>query len=603
MHLETIDCVFLITHSTFNINIMNRKFYFSFAAALIASSFAACSDNDNNITTNDTPEAALVGQAVGNFSADEWYPGGELGTTDNTGSNAFSDQAPVVDQNKDLFNAFFSGEQMFERNYTENTAPFKGLGPASVRSSCFDCHPEYGHGKWQAQYVTSYGNGNGYLLVVYHPVSEGSNDGAYISEVTGMPQTQATSPFLPPIDESGVNIKWEHVTAMESGLPMTFPDGERYELIYPEVTIAQTAFNTSPLPTNYAVRLESTIGVIGTGLLDAIPNDSIRAQYKKTASYFKRVGLDVSEYVNPAFWDATTNDFAAGAWYSVANGKLAATGKYADNTNATDAKFVKRFTYALTRGTLQDGPGANAIWNITNVSRPDRPYLYTTSAWAKAMSENADVIAKIKANPLSPYYADGTEAGIAEAVRNLLDPSTNQFDNKWHNFTPDQTADQFYNFMVWHRGLAIPRARNLNDKDVQRGKKVFMEIGCASCHRPTWKTGDDNYWKPVVCGNKPLPRYPHQVIHPYSDMIQHKLYMKNDIHGSWCRTTPLWGRGLSRVNTGAEDRLHDCRARNEIEAIMWHAYSKNSHAYSSAVKFYNLSKSDRDAVVKFIRSI
>ena len=173
---------------------MNRKFYFSFAAALIASSFAACSDNDNNITTNDTPEAALVGQAVGNFSADEWYPGGELGTTDNTGSNAFSDQAPVVDQNKDLFNAFFSGEQMFERNYTENTAPFKGLGPASVRSSCFDCHPEYGHGKWQSQYVTSYGNGNGYLLVVYHPVSEGSNDGAYISEVTGMPQTQATSP-------------------------------------------------------------------------------------------------------------------------------------------------------------------------------------------------------------------------------------------------------------------------------------------------------------------------------------------------------------------------------------------------------------------------
>jgi CxxC motif-containing protein (DUF1111 family) len=130
-----------------------------------------------------------------------------------------------------------------------------------------------------------------------------------------------------------------------------------------------------------------------------------------------------------------------------------------------------------------------------------------------------------------------------------------------------------------------------------------MEIGCASCHRPTWKTGDDNYWKPVVCGNKPLPRYPHQVIHPYSDMIQHKLYMKNDIHGSWCRTTPLWGRGLSRVNTGAEDRLHDCRARNEIEAIMWHAYSKNSHAYSSAVKFYNLSKADRDAVVKFIRSI
>lgn len=86
-------------------------------------------------------------------------------------------------------------------------------------------------------------------------------------------------------------------------------------------------------------------------------------------------------------------------------------------------------------------------------------------------------------------------------------------------------------------------------------------------------------------------------------MLQHRLYMKNGIHGSWCRTTPLWGRGLSLVNTGAEDRLHDCRARNEIEAIMWHAYSKKSDAYWSAAKFYNLPKSDRDAVVKFLQSI
>ena len=86
-------------------------------------------------------------------------------------------------------------------------------------------------------------------------------------------------------------------------------------------------------------------------------------------------------------------------------------------------------------------------------------------------------------------------------------------------------------------------------------------------------------------------------------MVQHRLYMKNGIHGSWCRTTPLWGRGLSKINTGAEDRLHDCRARNEIEAIMWHAYSKNSDAYASTLKFYNLPKEDRDAIVKFLRSI
>ena len=86
-------------------------------------------------------------------------------------------------------------------------------------------------------------------------------------------------------------------------------------------------------------------------------------------------------------------------------------------------------------------------------------------------------------------------------------------------------------------------------------------------------------------------------------LIQHRLYMKNGIHGSWCRTTPLWGRGLSRANTGAEERLHDCRARNVIEAIMWHGYSKKSDAYESTEKFYNLPKEDREAVVEFINSI
>ncbi len=594
---------------------MNKNFknyaYMSFALAL-ATTMASCSDDDNKVEIQET-DAAYVGKEVGNFSADEWYPGGKLGTTENTGSSSYSDQTPTVDNDPELFKQFFIGEQMFERQYSWNTGAFKGLGPASVRSSCFDCHPEYGHGKRKAQYETRYGNGNGYLLVVYHPTSEGSNDGGYIAEVTGMPQTQAQSPFLPPIDESKINMSWLHVSKMETDeIPaMHFPDGEKFDLIYPEVTIPQSAFNTDPVPSNYAVRLESTIGIGGTGLIDAIPSEDIVAQYKSEASYFKKAGKEVSEYINPSMFDANTMEMAAGAYYTTfgRDSKYATGGVHADGTefdpNTTDGnkKLIKRFTYALTRGSLQDGPGANAIWNITNVTRQDRPCLYTTTPWAKAMSENADVIAAIKKDPTSPYYADGTNEGIKEAVANLLDPKTNQFDNKYYIFKPEQSMDDFYAFMVWHRGLAVPRARNLNDKQVQEGKKLFMSWGCASCHKPSWKTGDDNYVTSKYLADKKLPRYQNQTIYPYSDFVQHKLYMMNDIHGSWCRTTPLWGRGLSYLNTGAEDRLHDCRARNEVEAIMWHCYSKKSHAYSSAMNFYKASKSERDAVVKFLRSI
>ena len=547
---------------------------------MVGLTVASCSDS-NDVAVEEGGQASAfeadyIGKAVGNFSADEWYPGGLLGTTDNVTAGCYEDEAPAVTQ-QGLDEEFNLGETFFERNFNSATAPFNGLGPASLRRSCIDCHPGYGHGKRQMSYKSQFGNG--YLLAIYHPIDgQNSNDGPYISEVTGMPQTQASYPFLPPLDEDQIRISWHEVTAMESGLPMEFEDGEKYSLIYPEVYIPTTAFNTKPQPENIAVRLESTIGIMGTGLLDAITEDDLREQYRQEAKYVE---------LNPSMWDKDANDFASTAWYTLADGQ----------------KAVKRFTYALTRASLQDGAGANAIWNITNVTRSDRPKLYTTTAWANKMAETPSVIEAIKNDPLSPYFADGTDDGIADAVRNLLSPNTNQFDNPWYRFEAEMSDYNYYAFLVWHRGLSIPRARNLQDPVVQQGKKVFKEIGCATCHRPSWTTGEDNYWVPAIIGSRPLPKYPKQTIYPYSDMIQHKLAMKNDIHGSWCRTTPLWGRGLSLVNTGAEDRLHDCRARNEIEAIMWHGYSKDSQAYESTLKFYHLSKSDRDAVVKFLRAI
>ena len=564
---------------------------------------ASCNDDVPNDDGTIESDAKYVGQAMGNFDKSEWYPGGELGTTDNVTSGCYEDETPAVTA-QGLLDDFNAGEKFFERQFTVSSSGFGGLGPASVRRSCLDCHPNYGHGKRMDTYTTAYGNGNGYLLAVYHPEDGvNSNDGSYVSEVTGMPQTQATEPFKAPIDESKIKLQWHKVTAMESGLPMQFPDGEKYELIYPEVNIPREAFRTNPNPYDtgngaVAVRLESTIGIIGSGLLDAITEDDLKAQYASTANYYKNIAkvADVKEYVNPNFWNADANDFATGAWYTATIG----TGKTVDGQEGK--KMVKRFTYALTRATLQDGPGANAIWNITNVTRPDRPKLYTTNAWAKAMAEDNEVIEKIKKDPTSPFWAD-TDDKISEKVEGLLQPGTNQFDNEWHSFEPEMSADHFYEFMVWHRGLAIPRARNLNDARVQQGKKVFNEIGCTNCHRAKWVTGSDNYWTPNMIAGKKLPRYANQTIYPYSDMMQHKLYMINDIHGSWCRTTPLWGRGLASMNGSGVERLHDCRARNEVEAIMWHAYSKNSHAYNSALKFYNLSKADRDAVVMFLRSI
>lgn len=408
-----------------------------------------------------------------------------------------------------------------------------GLGPVYVRNSCVKCHPGYGHGKRVDRYRAN-DHGNGYLLVV---IDENDN---YISTLTGMPQTKAVEPFLPPIDEEGITIEWkDYVDEFDN----QFPDGEKYSLIYPEVTIDRSAFNV-PMPDFYKVRLEATIGIYGTGLLDAIPDDSIIAEYNRQKSLGYRL-----------------ND----AKYQPEN--------FIEEVDGT--RHPGRYTYGLTRGTLQNGPGANAIWNITNVTRSDRRKNYITAAYAKAMSEN-----KVIQDQLGK-----TEAEI--------------YNELMSQDLPAEMSDQEYiDFMVWHRGLAVPAARNLDDPVVKRGKEMFYQIGCTSCHKPSWVTGDDDYsGDPMVKGK--LPRYPHQKIWPYTDLLQHRLEMVNDIRTGWCRTIPLWGRGLSGLCTGANDHLHDMRARNYTEAIMWHG----GDAKHVREKYRNLPKEDRDAIVEFLKSI
>ncbi|MBR4779369.1 MAG: hypothetical protein IK011_05740 [Bacteroidaceae bacterium] len=579
----------------------NRAFYSLLFILFSLLLFSSCREDEpiNNLE----PAEDEFGKANDTFSADEWYPGGQRGTTLAKSYSAF---APAVEDIADGVARFKHGEDFFEHLYTFNDEPRKGLGPVWVRSSCIHCHPSYGHGKRMDRYRAN-DFGNGYLLVIYHP-----DNNAYISEVTGMPQTAAMTPFKAPIDETLINIQWKNVTSMPSGLKMEFPaDGEKIALIYPEVTIPQYAFHTNPLPDNYEVRLESTIGIYGTGLLDAITDEDMRDQHRAEAPYVA---------LNPAMWDVETNDFKPSAYYSAPYNDL--------GTFRGTHGPVKRFTYAMTRGSLQDGAGANAIWNITNVTRSDRHWLYSTPAWAKAQSEDPEVIDYIqqhgsdKSSLLYPYYADGTPEGIAVRINDILSVTSiakkETFDKYFYFSAPyagkDEMSDEdYYDFMVWHRGLAVPAARDLDKPAVKRGKQLFNKIGCAACHRASWTTGKDDMWVDAstkayaeskgIDPAKALPKYAEQTIWPYTDMVQHRLYMINDIRTGWCRTTPLWGRGLSLRLTGAEDRLHDCRARNEIEAIMWHAYSSESDAYDSALQFYNLSKEDRDAIVLFLRAI
>ena len=553
--------------------------------ALASMALAACSDNNNGGSLSDIID--LPTDSVQH--PEEYYAGGLLGTTSDQTSLAYRQPTPAVDK-AGMGEEFQQGELFFERDFNENTTgAFHGLGPLAVRPGCLYCHPSYGHGKRQTRYRAK-DMGNGYLLVIYDKQTS-----AYVMSVAGMPQTMATKPFKAPVDESKISIKWEDYTDEWGN---KFPDGETYSLIYPEVSIASDAYYApmvvkrngemvvipqDEIANQIDVRLESTIGVYGTGLVDAIPEDSITAQWQKEGAYFNSIGK--TDALNPSYWNQQE-----GKWVSM----------YV-NKNGDNKQYVRRYTYALSRGPLLDAAGANAIWNITNVTRPDRPYHYLDLA--------------------GTYYAETAmndpevQAGFPDYI-NRIDP-----DNKhpeWHTsdvaqniktyltskkLDAEMTQNDYKKFMVWHRGLAVPAARNVGKPAYEEGKKLFTEIGCAACHRPSWTTGDDHIQDPnKLFGDKDMPRYPNQKIWPYSDFVQHRLFMVNDIRTGWCRTTPLWGRGLSLKCTGAEDRLHDCRARNTMEAIMWHGSAK-SDARKSVEKFRNLTKAQRDNIIYFIESI
>lgn len=534
---------------------------FLFTLGLVAVAVVSCKDDDYDATKDPTRFAYPLSDEQARI---ETLAGGELGTTFNSTASAYEDPTPAIER-MGAENEFKYGEYFFERTITQDSKPFNGLGPLYIRSSCEDCHPGYGHGRRMTRYRAD-DWGNGYLLVVYD-----KRDDSYLTSLTGMPQTKAVMPFKAPLDERKIDIQWLEYT---DDWGNTFPDGERYSLIYPEVSIPEDAYyvpleshNQPVAHADVGVLLETTIGIYGTGLLDAIPDDSLKAVYVKEEAAGYRI--------NPAI-------FANGEWVK----------QYKNVKQGDGEPHPLRFTYALTRGSIEDGPGANAIWNITNVTRSNRRYHYMTKAYATTASNDPEIQADFY-----KYFPEQNKSG---------DPKTDIYNYLMAGDLEVEMSDEdFVNLMIWHRGLAVPAARNLDNVTVQKGRSLFREMGCASCHKPSWKTGDDNYYDPNLFfkrGDSRLPRYPDQTIWPYTDMVQHRLEMKNNIRTGWCRTTPLWGRGLAPVCSGHADRLHDARARNTLEAIMWHG-AKESDARFSIEKFRKLSKEDRDAVVKFIDAI
>ena len=149
----------------------------------------------------------------------------------------------------------------------------------------------------------------------------------------------------------------------------------------------------------------------------------------------------------------------------------------------------------------------------------------------------------------------------------------------------------------WTLGLAVPARRNVDDADFKRGEALFEQAKCSVCHVPTMKTAAEF---------KALPQLANQTFHAYTDLLIHDMgegladgRPDYDAGPREWRTPPLWGLGLSKIVSGATSMMHDGRAANATEAILWHG----GEGEAARDAFRKMEKSDRDALLKFLNSI
>ncbi len=148
----------------------------------------------------------------------------------------------------------------------------------------------------------------------------------------------------------------------------------------------------------------------------------------------------------------------------------------------------------------------------------------------------------------------------------------------------------------YSRNLAVPVRRDPDDPLVLAGKQVFYESGCIGCHRPKYVTRRD------ALGEEQS----FQLIWPYSDLLLHDMgegladhRPEGQASGREWRTAPLWGIGLTETVNGHTQFLHDGRARNLLEAILWHG----GEAEAARQKVVALPTEKREALLAFLRSL
>lgn len=149
---------------------------------------------------------------------------------------------------------------------------------------------------------------------------------------------------------------------------------------------------------------------------------------------------------------------------------------------------------------------------------------------------------------------------------------------------------------LWAMALDAPPSRDRDKEHIRHGERLFNQARCAQCHLPELKTSRFSA----------LPTLSNRRFQAYTDLLLHDMGegladgRPDFLAGprDW-RTSPLWGIGLSKQVNGSTNLLHDGRARNVLEAILWHG----GEAQMARDIFAGMSKAEREDLIAFVNAL
>ncbi len=479
---------------------MNKLLKYTLLIPLVAIAVSAC-DEEETFTEADFEAPAGYALSAG------------TSTIFSTSSFAFDSEADWV--TGDLKKRFMRGDKLYDDARTSSNGYGGGLGPVYAGYSCGSCHRNAGRTK-PALWEDAEGSGPyGFSAMLVYVTRK---NGVFFQDYGRVIHDQAIYGVQP---EGKIHVTKHYQT-------FQFPDGDEYELCYPEYSISEW-YADSIRPEDLFCSVRIPLRHVGMGQIMALDPVEIEALARKS--------------------------------------------------NYPEWGISGRCNYITERGQRRLGVGGNKAQHadLTVELGFSSDMGVTNSRYPEEICEG------------QLQMKEGSLMGL---LYDELDISTEDMED----------VD------LYLQCLGVPARRNVNNKTVRRGEQLFYQAGCGLCHATTLHTRARGT---VLLNGTQLPWLGRQTVHPYSDFLLHDMgseimgvglndnYVSGLARGNEWRTTPLWGIGLQEKVNGHTYFLHDGRARNFTEAIMWHG----GEGEASKNKFKNMSRDDRKALVRFLESL